>query len=103
MYLKETTPGARIILAAPSPINEHQLWVADQERGLESISRKAEVVKSYADAVCEIGKEISVPVLNLWEDFMSTVGFDTSANGPIPGSSRLPPDDKLAKLVHDGR
>jgi lysophospholipase L1-like esterase len=97
-YLQDSAPGARIILVAPSPV-EHQLWITDQGWGRKSVSRRAGVVKSYADTVCEIGKEIGIPVLNLLADFMSKVAFDASANGPIPGSLRSPPDESRTPFV----
>ncbi|PSN74005.1 SGNH hydrolase [Corynespora cassiicola Philippines] len=97
--------NARVILVAPPPINEHLQWPSDQEKGLSTLSRVAASTKSYADAACEVGEKLGVPVVNLWKAFMSKTGFDVDTwkvGDAIPGSLSLPQNDVLVELMYDG-
>ena len=61
--------------------------------------------KSYADAACEVGEKLGVPVVNLWKAFMSKTGFDVDTwkvGDAIPGSLSLPQNDVLVELMYDG-
>lgn len=97
--------GPRIVLIAPPPINEHLWWPRDQSNGYATVSRLAETTKAYADAVVQLGAELSLPVVNLWKAFMSRIDFNVDACKPgdrVPGSLALPPSDALADLMYDG-
>lgn len=97
--------GARTILVAPPPINEHLQLLSDREKGMKSLSRMAPSTKSYADAACEVGERIGVPVVNLWKAFMSKADFDAStwkSGDVIPGSMDAPQNDALVELMYDG-
>jgi lysophospholipase L1-like esterase len=96
----------RILLVAPPPIDEHLQWVTDKEKGHPSVTRIAATTKSYADGAIELGKKLNVPVVNLWEAFMSKAGFslDTwNEKDPLPGSMGIPQNDALVELMYDGR
>jgi len=56
----------RIILITPGPVDEYQFFARQ---------RTAEHTKLYADACREIGKELGVPVLDLWSVFMAEAGW----------------------------
>ncbi|KAF2634782.1 SGNH hydrolase, partial [Massarina eburnea CBS 473.64] len=95
----------KVVLVAPPPINEHLQWISDQDKSLKSLSRKAATTKQYADAAVELGKQLNVPVINLWTEFMSRAGFDHAtwrSGGEMAGSLQLPQNDVLVELMHDG-
>lgn len=54
----------------------------------------------YADACREIGKEIGVPVLDLWSVFMAEAGWRKGE--PLAGSIKNERNKVLAELLHDG-
>lgn len=67
-----------IIMMTPPPVSEphrmaHALttyWIT-----LESSERTNEVTRQYADACVEVGADLGVPVLNLWDIFMKDVCY----------------------------
>jgi lysophospholipase L1-like esterase len=91
----------RIILVAPPPVNEHLLFPNDLARGIKICARTAVTTKSYAQAVCDLGKELDIPVLDLWTAFMSTTGW-TIEDSEVPGGLHLPENSALVDLMHDG-
>ncbi|KAF2497991.1 SGNH hydrolase [Lophium mytilinum] len=93
--------NARIILVAPPPVNEHLMLPGDIARGFEKCSRTAVTTRSYAQAVCELGKELGIPVLDLWTAFMSTTGWKIE-DPDIPGGLHLPENSVLTDFLHDG-
>jgi hypothetical protein len=69
------------------------------------VTRLAHVTKEYAQAVCEVGVKLGVPVVNLWRVFMDKADFkvDTwNLGDPIFGSLCMPPNEALAELMYDG-
>lgn len=65
----------------------------------------AATTKSYAEATCEVGEKLRVPVVNLWEIFMSQTGWkaDTwKTDDPIPGSMSIAQHKALVELLSDG-
>lgn len=72
-------------------MDEHQL--------LERL-RTAEHTKLYADACCEIGEELGVPVIDLWSVFMAEAGWRKGE--PLPGSIKTERNKVLGELLHDG-
>jgi lysophospholipase L1-like esterase len=69
------------------------------------VTRVASATKDYADAACEIGAKLNVPVVNLWQAFMEKAGFEIDAwklGDPIPGALSMPPNDALVELMYDG-
>ncbi|CAE7187487.1 hypothetical protein PTNB73_06711 [Pyrenophora teres f. teres] len=95
----------RIILVSPAPINEHLWWPRDQSNGYTSVTRLAATTKIYADAVAELGTELRLPVVNLWEAFMAKTDFKLGAwklGDPLPGSLEIAQSDALVELMYDG-
>ncbi|KAF2821545.1 SGNH hydrolase [Ophiobolus disseminans] len=95
----------RIILIAPAPLNEHLWWPRDQASGYESVSRLASTAKVYADAVCEVGAKLDLPVVNLWKAFMDKADFKVDAwrlGDVLPGSLETTQNDALVELMYDG-
>ncbi|KAF2205263.1 SGNH hydrolase [Delitschia confertaspora ATCC 74209] len=96
---------ARIILIAPGPVNEHAQWPVDKERGHEKVCRTAASTKIYAAAACEVGKELGVPVVDLWGAFMATTEWKAEnwkSGDPLPGSQDIAENEALVDLMHDG-
>lgn len=54
----------------------------------------------YADGCCEIGKELGVPVLDLWSVFMAEAGWREGE--PLAGSLKTGRNNVLGELLHDG-
>jgi len=95
----------RIILIAPPPINEHLWWPRDEASGYSSVTRLASTTKQYADAACEVGARLDIPVVNLWKAFMEKTDFKADAwklGDPVHGSLDAPQNDTLAELMYDG-
>ncbi|OBZ84249.1 Isoamyl acetate-hydrolyzing esterase 1 [Choanephora cucurbitarum] len=72
-------PKMRLILITPPPVNEVQ-WVEHcKERG-EELNRFNHLAQEYAECVVGLGKEVQVPVVNLWSIIMDKVkqGSDLS-------------------------
>ncbi|RKK06687.1 hypothetical protein BFJ65_g18585 [Fusarium oxysporum f. sp. cepae] len=85
----------RVILVTPSPVEEYRLPHDGKGR--------AERVAMYAQAIRDIGKEESVPVVDLWTAMMrSTSWKDGGVNAILPGSSSTLPSMDLGRLFYDG-
>ncbi|KAF2277910.1 SGNH hydrolase [Westerdykella ornata] len=100
-----TPHNARVILIAPPPINEHLLWPNDKLKGRESASRVAAVTKSYADAAYEVGTRLGVPVVHLWNAFMTKAGLEIDqwkTGDTLPGSLDVLENETLKELLYDG-
>lgn len=96
---------ARIILVAPPPVNEHLQWESDKLKGHHSVCRRAHITKTYADAACEVGERFGLPVIHLWNAFMSEAGFSAenwNDGDLLPGSQSAPENKALVNLMHDG-
>ncbi|KAL5113197.1 hypothetical protein ACEQ8H_008935 [Pleosporales sp. CAS-2024a] len=94
-----------IIMVAPPPINEHLWWPRDQASGYPSVTRLASATKTYADAACEVGAKLDIPVVNLWRALMDKADFQLDAwnmGETLPGSLDIPQNDALAELMYDG-
>jgi hypothetical protein len=66
----------------------------------------ASATKDYADAACELGAKLDVPVVNLWKAFMEEANFKLDAwklGEPLPGSLGAPQNDALVDLMYDGK
>mmetsp|Transcript_24252 Transcript_24252/g.36377 ORF Transcript_24252/g.36377 Transcript_24252/m.36377 type:complete len:264 (-) Transcript_24252:56-847(-) len=67
-------PCPAIILIAPPPIEETQRLAYQKQRYKESASgkleRTLELSKQYASACESVGKEVKLPVINLWKSMM---------------------------------
>jgi len=69
------------------------------------VSRLASTTKAYADAVCEVGAKLDIPVVNLWKAFMERANFKMDAwklGDPLPGSLDVTQNDALVELMYDG-
>lgn len=80
-------------------------WPRDQSKGYPTITRVASTVKDYADAACEVGAKLNVPVINLWKACMEKAGFTGDAWKPgelLAGSLGVPQNDALTGLMYDG-
>jgi len=90
----------RVVMITAPPVDEYQLWFADQAKGRPQPSRTAERTKSYADAAREAGNELGAAVLDIWTLFMTKAGW--SQGKPLPGSRDVPQNSVLMDLLHDG-
>jgi lysophospholipase L1-like esterase len=93
------------VLIAPPPVNEHLWWPRDESNGHTTVSRTAAATKEYADAACEVGAKLNIPVINLWKAFMEKAAFQVDVwktGDHLPGSLAIPQDDALVKLMYDG-
>ena len=80
-------------------------WPSDKEKGYATVNRMAATTKTYADGALEVGKMLGVPVVNLWEAFMSKTGYDSAiwkSGDPLPGALEVTQNDALIELMYDG-
>ncbi|KAL6351712.1 hypothetical protein LRP88_15003 [Fusarium phalaenopsidis] len=85
----------KVLLVTPSPVEEYRLPHDGKGR--------ADRVAMYAQAMREIGKEESVPVVDLWTAMMRTTGLkDGGVDAILPGSSSTSPSMELGRLFYDG-
>jgi len=91
----------KFILITPPPICEYTTQDEDKKKGRDYIQRLAPRTKMYADTTLAVGKELGIPVANLWEAFMNYAG-GLQGDKPLPGSKDIPKNEKLASLLRDG-
>ena len=91
---------ARVILVTPPPVDERLCLATDQRKGINVMRRTAENTARYAEAVREVGKQLDLPVLDMWSAFMQQAGWKEGE--PLPGSSAIPQNEVLVRLMHDG-
>jgi len=96
--VKEHNP--KIILITPPPVNEYALEVHDRAKGINFPRRVADNTARYADAVREIGKELQLPVVDVWSAFMKEAGWKQGE--PLIGSKAVPQSDVFLSLMYDG-
>lgn len=94
--------GTKFILIVPAPICEYDTQENDATLGRHYIQRLAASTKLYADAALEVGKELGIPTVNLWEAFMEYVGGWQDGKS-LPGSRDIPKNEKFAELFRDGQ
>lgn len=62
--------------------------------------RTAENTARYAEAVRQVGKQLNLPVVDVWTAFMKLAGMKQGET--LPGSSNVPQNEVLVRLMHDG-
>lgn len=62
----------RIILITPPPIDPER-WQSTRTVPLDRPDREVKVTKAYAEAVVQVAKEASIPVVDLWNGIMDRV------------------------------
>jgi isoamyl acetate esterase len=71
------SPETQIILITPPPINTYQRGADLASRTPpQTLDRKFDITKSYADAVKEIGKNEGILVLDVWTAIFDAAGRD---------------------------
>ncbi|ODH49861.1 hypothetical protein GX48_03950 [Paracoccidioides brasiliensis] len=100
-------PETRLLLLTPPPINEYQLESAAAAETQSApapapapVIRKAETTKQYAEACRDVGRELGVPVADIWGAFMKEAGWEEGE--PLAGSKRAPANVRLGELLSDG-
>ena len=96
-----TAQGSRIILITPAPVDEYQLEPNDLATGYNGLQRTAENTKRYAEACREMGKDLVVPVVDIWTLFAEAAGW--KEGGPLPGSKGTDRNQVLGSLLVDGK
>lgn len=64
------------------------------------VSRKAFHAKQYAEATKEVGKELDVPVVDVWSAFMAKTEWKEGEK--LPGQVEDGKSDILEGLLYDG-
>ncbi|RDW56612.1 hypothetical protein BP5796_13077 [Coleophoma crateriformis] len=91
----------KIILITPPPVEETILLETVKGFGGSEQPRKQRVTKKYATAVCEVGKQTGVAVLDIWKDFMFKAGW-IEGDDTMPGSEENGKSIALMDLLYDG-
>lgn len=61
------SPHTKVILLSPPPINTHQRGAELAARDPpQALDRSFEITKAYADKVSQIGSDLSIPVVDVW-------------------------------------
>lgn len=90
-----------VILFTNPPVEETLLLEMNKENGRTEEIRKAKDAAAYAEAVREVGREMGVPVLDVWTAFMDAAGWK-GGEEVLPESSELGKNEVLADLMYDG-
>ncbi|KAI9803279.1 MAG: hypothetical protein M1825_002070 [Sarcosagium campestre] len=91
--------NARIILITPPPINEYQLESGENEYSIGR-RRTVEHTKLYADAARQVGEDLQIVTLDLWEALIRKTKWDPSQT--IPGSKAIKESPILREHLRDG-
>lgn len=89
-----------IVLITPPPVDERLCEANDRAKGINVTRRTAENTARYAQGIRNVGKELNLPVLDLWSAFMKVAGWNEGE--ALPGSGSIPQNPVLAGLMHDG-
>ena len=89
-----------IILVTPAPVNEYQLTITEALKGYTTPLRTAANTKRYADACRQVGGELNLPVVDLWQAFMAKAGWKEGE--PLTGSKDVERNEVLENLLRDG-
>ncbi|KAH9826972.1 Isoamyl acetate-hydrolyzing esterase 1 [Teratosphaeria destructans] len=100
----------RIILISPPPIDERILGSSDRDKlpelGRTTLRRTAANTALYAEAVREVGRELQVPVLDIWTAMMARAGYSPGPVSDTPqaiaGSVSVPTNAILQSYLSDG-
>lgn len=68
--------------------------------GYEGLTRYNNITATYAQATREVGQELALPVLDLWNAFQKRAGWKEGE--PFCGSKDAPENDVMKDLLHDG-
>lgn len=90
----------KLILITPPPVCEYKTQEHDRENGKTHKQRMAARTKEYVDVALEVGKETSIPTVNLWNAFMTYAGW--SEGEPLLGCKTQPRNERLGTLLRDG-
>lgn len=91
--------GSEVLLIGPGPFNHHQFADAMEERFF--IDRTTSRARAYCKAVADLGEELSVPTVPLWDLIMAEVGW--KEGDPIFGLRELPAPNPLKNYLTDGK
>lgn len=74
------SPGTRIILITPPPVNTHQRRADLESRDPpQKLDREFEVTREYAQAVRDVGAAENVAVVDVWTKLWEASGGDEPA------------------------
>jgi lysophospholipase L1-like esterase len=92
--------GVRMVLITPPPVDERKC-ILNEPDGVQSSNRRAAVTKEYAQGVVSVGKELHVPVLDIWSIMIQRAGGSPTDPEPT-GSIDMPANETLQEFLHDG-
>lgn len=92
---------AQVILITPPPVDERLCLATDKTKDINVMRRTAENTARYAEAVRRVGKQLGLPVLDVWTAFMKTAGW--KQGDKLPGSSEIAQNEVLVRLMYDGK
>jgi hypothetical protein len=90
----------KLVLVTPGPLEERVLEERNRPFGYADLNRFNDVTAQYAQAVREVGKELGVPVLDLWMAFQRRAGWREGEKWA--GSRDAPANEVMRRLLHDG-
>lgn len=97
--LKQHNPNIKLLLITPPPICAYRWGDRDKECNRPP-QRTAEHTALYAAKAKSIAEELGIPHVDLWSGFLHAVGW--KKGDPLIGSTHVPKNEKLGKLLPDG-
>ncbi|KAL4863947.1 hypothetical protein BDV12DRAFT_201590 [Aspergillus spectabilis] len=90
--------GIKVVLIGPGPFNHHQ-FISVMEEGWVC-DRTTLRARAYCDAAVELGRELGIPVVQLWYIIMADMGW--KGGDPVYGLEEVPDQGRLGEYFNDG-
>jgi lysophospholipase L1-like esterase len=86
--------GAKLIITGPAAFNAKQVG--------SSTDRDTRTFREYAQVAGEVAVQVNAGFINLWDDFMQSVGWDGELEKPLPGEVDYEGPIDMSHLFTDG-
>jgi lysophospholipase L1-like esterase len=86
--------NAKLIITGPAPFNAKQVDLPTD--------RDTRVFRKYAQVAGDVAAEVKAGFVNLWEEFMNSVGWDGDLDKTLPGEAGYDGPIDLSHLFTDG-
>ncbi|CCG82439.1 GDSL Lipase/Acylhydrolase family protein [Taphrina deformans PYCC 5710] len=86
----------KVIAVTPPPIEGYSHDV------VFGATRTAEVTHEYGVALKELCQRLQVPCADVWNEFMVAIDWKVEHGKPLPGSLKVPKNERLCSFFRDG-
>ncbi|KAL3459626.1 SGNH hydrolase-type esterase domain-containing protein [Aspergillus heterothallicus] len=98
IVLSAQDAGAKVILIGPGPFDYHGFMKAVEEGWV--CDRTTLRARAYCDATVEVGAEVGVPVVRLWDLIMADMGWKEGEL--VFGLEEIPDEGRFEGYFYDG-